>query len=194
MMSTKRGLSILVLAGLLVASGCQVAKRRGVRLDLTDFDKATETIDDLIVWPVQERGTGLAPDMLRLMTRALHDGMRDRDYSVLSRTMIDNLADQLGKDDAAAVKALEAKSADGVLVVRITRWDERGLLSLGKIRAEGELKLLGPGGRVRWQGRLHCDAELVDRLTGPRELEARRREVVERIAVFLANRLPRHRI
>lgn len=175
-------------------ASCQVARKRGFHLELTDFDMTTQRLDDVVVWPVQQQGGDLSDELLARMTARLHQGVRDREYSVISRSMVDHLAGQLGTDEQAALAALERTAADGVLVVQLTGWDDQALLRLGQVRAEGQLRLLDAGGQVRWQGRIRCEDVLVDRLTGPKDMDERREIAVERLAELLASRLPRHRV
>lgn len=190
----RHGFAMVLGAMLLLTGSCRVADTRGFRLDLTDFDQNSAVLDDVIVWPVQQRGVRLSDPLLKRMTDRLHRGVLRREYSALSRTLIDRIAEQQGPDESIALRAAQQKNADGVLVVHLTKWDERGLLNLGKVRAEGEVRLLAPDGSVRWQGRLICDDVLVDGLGGPRKLEERREIAVERLADLVAARLPRHKV
>ncbi len=175
-------------------TSCRVSDRRGFHLDLTDFDQQAAVLDDVLVWPVQQRGVKLDDSLLRRMTEHLHRGVLRREYSALSRSMTDKIAETQGPDEAIAIQAAKQKQADGVLLLHLTKWDERGLLSLGKVRAEGELRLVSPEGSLLWQGRLVCDEVLVDGLGGPRSLEERRQVAVERLADLVAARLPQHRV
>lgn len=183
-----------LIAVLATAASCRVADRRGFQLDLTDFGAEATVLDDVMVWPVQQRGVNLSEELLGRMTRRLHRGVVRREYSALSRQLVDRIASDQGPDESIAVRAAKQRNADGVLVFHITKWDERGLLSLGKVRAEGQLKLIAPDGSVRWQGRMTCDTVLVDGLGGPRKLDERREVAVERLADLVAARLPRHKV
>lgn len=186
--------SLALAIGLVFAASCRMAEKRGFHLDLTDFDASASLLDDVMVWPVQQRGVRLSDSLLRRMTARLHRGVVRREYSALSRALIDRIVDTQGPDESVALRAAQQNKADAVLVLHLTKWDERGLLSLGKVRAEGELRLLEPDGSVRWQGRLVCDDVLVDGLGGPRKLEERRQIAVERLADLVAARLPRHKV
>ncbi len=194
----KRFASFGVVGSLVVLAACQMPRRSSAVLEYTVFEPGPSSaplwIDDVIVWPAQQNGTRLTPPLLELFSTRLHRGMRDRQYSVIARPLVRSLADQLGAAEAGAQSALQSTKADGVLVVRFTRWDEAGLLSLGRVRAEGTLKLLGSEGRVRWQGRIRCDKVLVEGPGAPRDLAERRAVAVERLAELLAARLPPHRV
>jgi hypothetical protein len=189
-------LRLALAASLLLALGaCQMAQKTGFFVDVTDLPAEPNTfVDDIVVWPVQASGTVLTPELVERMTKALHQGMRDQDYSVISRPLVRNIVGQTGQGENAPLQALERTDADGVLVLKLTHWDERGLLNLGKVRAEGEVQLVGPGGRLRWQGRVRCDDTLVGRQVDTRDLEERRRIAVDQFAAMVASRLPRHRV
>ncbi|MCB9890533.1 MAG: hypothetical protein H6832_08295 [Planctomycetes bacterium] len=193
-MRTKTLWSLLIATVLLGSTSCRVSDRRGFTLDLTDFEQSAAVLDDVMVWPVQQRGVRLSETLLQRMTDRLHRGVVRREYSALNRAMIDKIAEMQGPDESIAIQAAKQKRADGVLLLHLTKWDERGLLSLGKVRVEGELRLLSPEGSVLWQGRLVCDEVLVDGLGGPRNLEERREVAVERLADLVAARLPQHRV
>lgn len=192
--SWTKATALVLMLGLVFAASCRVADRRGFYLDLTDFDAKASLLDDVMVWPVQQRGVRLDDRLLRRMTARLHRGVVRREYSAMSRALIDRIVETQGPDEAVALRAAKQNSADAVLVLHLTKWDERGLLNLGKVRAEGELRLLGPDGAVRWQARMVCDDVLVDGLGGPRKLEERRQVAIERLADLVASRLPRHRV
>ena len=174
---------------------CQAAQPDGIRVIPFPPEPGANpraSVDDLIVWPVLAPPGLLDDAMLNTMQNAIYRGMIDHRYSALSPGMVKGLSKRLGLSEAAAKKAGKEVEADGVLLISLSTWDEAGLYTLGRIRAEGEIKLLGPDGKLIWGGSIHCRSKLVASKGRRMSLAEKRREAVRSFARQLVKQIPRH--
>ncbi|HHI80821.1 MAG TPA: hypothetical protein ENK02_12700 [Planctomycetes bacterium] len=185
----------VLLVGFLSLSSCRVAEPRGFFSDLsrTDAEVRAFPLDDILVWPVTSKDPKLA-GVLDLMTRELHQGLLRAQYSVLSHKKAVELAQSLGTGQDSALEALRRLKGDGVLVVSVDSWNERGLESLGKVETQGRFVLLSPEGTVLWQGRFRNNGKLVDPYFESHLLEDLRLEAVKNLARKLSKKFPPHRV
>ena len=122
MLRGMKWLRLAVVLGLaLLSVSCRSAGRRGVFLDLTVFEQNSATpVHDVLVWPVAQRNTDLGPELLKLMTERLHKGVAGRQYSVLSRTLVEAQAKRLGTAEDAAIRA--TKDSQGRCGARVPHY------------------------------------------------------------------------
>ncbi len=186
---------LFLLVSVMFLSSCRVAEPRGFFADLsrTDAEVRVFPLDDLLVWPIQSQEAKLIP-YLDAMTREIRRGLIQSQYSVLSHRKAVELAKSLGKGRTEALEALRRLKGDGVLVISVDTWDERGLESLGRVRCQGKFVLLSPEGNVLWQGRFRNNGVLVDRDSGVFSLEDLRLEAAKNLARMLTKKFPPHRI
>lgn len=197
--------SLLGACSLLCTLACQnQGSRDPFLVDLTVIQPERPTkIDDVIVWPVRNDGAALRTEELDSFRGALRRELIDRKYSVLSDSVVLEKAGPAARrpdDDrdrsgtvARAVSVAKELEAHGVLLIWLRKFDDLDLGTEGRVRSEGDLRLIGPDGRDLWKGSFNANARLIqveDSL--PPSTAARRPLAIERLAAELARRLPDH--